>query len=290
MRKCVALGNRKEKAKRQRFLRLVLLLVLLAPKLTLKEPHDAVVFQIQVHVIETRARGEARHHHDVAANAHQETRPNGRPHFPHLDGEPRRDSFRGGVGGQGKLGLGHAYGEVCETRDLRRLDLDLGFRRIFHPGRTVAGGHRGDLVLDGLVQRVQELELRTWVGPLLVADPHHLLGEVGRAFPSLCPMVGHHGGISPRAHGSLTHHVNFGRGVGEKLVDSHHHLGELGLGEKGMLERMTEWMNRLMRTRGDTVRLGTKVGNIYMKERRVVLGRKKGQRITITRQWYLFLS
>lgn len=50
----------------------------------LEETDDAIVFDVEVHVIEARARGKPWNHFDVTADAHQETGAHRRAHFTHL--------------------------------------------------------------------------------------------------------------------------------------------------------------------------------------------------------------
>mmetsp|Transcript_44342 Transcript_44342/g.73591 ORF Transcript_44342/g.73591 Transcript_44342/m.73591 type:complete len:668 (-) Transcript_44342:90-2093(-) len=183
-----------------------------------EEADDLPRVEVNVHVVEARARGQAGDGHDVPRQRVQEARAHRGPHVPHVHLEPRGHALGGGVAGERVLRLGDADGQAAVAGALVGRQLGLGLLGERGTVRAVdVRRHLDDLLLQPQLQRVEEAEALGGRGQR--AGRHHRLGQGLGALAAQRPVVGLHGGRRAGGQRQLLHGVDLRLGVSDELVD-----------------------------------------------------------------------
>lgn len=121
---------------------------------SLEQSDHLARFQIEVHIVEDRTSGQARHRAHGADERVQEARAHTRADIADGDTETSRRTLDLRFVGEGEVRLRHADGQFVEAEPCIEFDLRLGLGRVVHAIRAVELGDGFDLVLDCGLNRI----------------------------------------------------------------------------------------------------------------------------------------
>lgn len=177
-----------------------------------------VSFKIQINVVEARTRGQARHGGHGANQGVEKASTHAGPDLSNRDGEALGSPLQLGVGGKGKMGLGHADGQVIEALSLVAINVGLSLGRELDITSAIdLFGNGGNLVLDGEGEVVEETE----VGLGLTGSIHSLCQVLG-TLSTLCPVAAKYSIKGSILLGQALDGLHLCLGVGGKDVDGNH--------------------------------------------------------------------
>ena len=175
----------------------------------LKQPHHPARLQVQVHIVEYRTGGQAGHGAHLAQQRVEEARPTQARISRIGTRKPFGTPFRVGSWLRLRWVLAMQSGSLSKPRRVYSSILRLCFGQVIHTICAVDFLADGlDLLFDGHIQRVEELEVAG-----LLSSLDHGLGQLDRTLAASSPVGAHNRVFGAGFHRSLADQLDFGRGI-----------------------------------------------------------------------------
>src|SRR5450756_1507872 len=184
-----------------------------------EQADDAAGLDVDVDVDGSRPLGQARHGAHLAEQRVQVPGAGGRPDVADRHAVAARPALERRVVTERQVRLGHAQRQLVQALLRELLDLGLGLGQVVHAvGAVDLGGDGLDLLLDGGLERIEELEVAALVSGRL--------DDLGRLLATVAAQrvdVDRHGVLGAGRDGVLAHDLDLAFAVEGEAVDRDHH-------------------------------------------------------------------